>query len=216
LRKRTNSAGEYLAFLSTKYEIDPDKFFDALILADDDEKSKCGDLAIECRGKTKEKVMFLILKDSKVVAQFSVFREFLLEQGHPIRDFMETGMIRRFLAKKNRQSLCLQIRDLYLRTGMVQVSLKAKVLEIPKPSLVYTRYGDYASVANALIADETGTIRLCLWNEQIGSVSEGDTIQIENARTSTFKGQRQLNLGKKGLLSSIANLNCQMTQAFSS
>lgn len=35
---------------------------------------------------------------------------------------------------------------------MKQVNLKAKVLEIAKPTLVFTRFGNYASVANALIA----------------------------------------------------------------
>jgi len=214
LRKKTTPTGEYLAFLSAKYEVDPDEFFYALILAEENKKSKCGDLAIERRGKTQDRVMFLILKDSRVVAQFSVFKEFLMEQGHPIRDLMETEKIRRFLAKKIKRSLSLPIKD--LRIGMRQVSLKAKVLEIPKPSLVYTRYGDCVSVANALIADETGTIRLCLWNEQIGSISRGDTIQIENARTSSFRGQRQLNIGRKGLLSSVDNSRCQMNEAISS
>jgi replication factor A1 len=208
LRKKTSSTSEYLAFLSAKYEVDPDRLFYALILAEESKKSRCGDLSIERRGETRDKVMFLILTSSKVVAQLSVFREFLLEKGHPIRDSMEAEKIRRFLAKKARQSAVLSIRD--LRSGMTQVCLKAKVLEIPKPNLVYTRYGNYASVANALIEDETGKIRLCLWNEQIGCISEGDTILIENARASTFKGQRQLNIGRKGLLTSVDDSGCQL------
>lgn len=214
MRKKTSSTSEYLAFLSAKYEVDPDRLFYALILAEESKKSVCGDLSIEWRGETRDKVMFLILTSSKVVAQLSVFKEFLLEKGHPIRAFMGTEKICRFLAKKARQSSVLPIRD--LRSGMTQVCLKAKVLEIPKPNLVYTRYGNYASVANALIADETGTIRLCLWNEQIGSISTGDTIQIENARASTFKGQRQLNIGKKGLLSSVDESSCQVKAVISS
>jgi replication factor A1 len=214
LRKKTSSSSEYLAFLSAKYEVEPDRLFYALILAAESKKSVCGDLLIERRGETRDKVMFLILTSSKVVAQLSVFKEFLLEKGHPIRDFMETDKVRRFLAKKARQSSVLAIRD--LRSGMTQVCLKAKVLEIPKPSLVYTRYGNYASVANALIADETGTIRLCLWNEQIRCISAGDTIQIENARASTFKGQRQLNIGRKGLLSSVDESGCQVKAVISS
>jgi replication factor A1 len=214
LRKRTTSTTEYLAFLSAKYAVDPDRLFYALILAEESKKSICGDLSIEWRGETRDKVMFLILTSSKVVAQLSVFKEFLLEQGHPIRNFMETEKIRRFLAKKARQSSFLSIKD--LRSGMTQVCLKAKVLEIPKPNLVYTRYGNYASVVNALIADETGTIRLCLWNEQIGCISAGDTIQIENARTSTFKGQRQLNIGRKGLLSSVDDSRFQLKAVISS
>jgi replication factor A1 len=89
---------------------------------------------------------------------------------------------------------------------MNHVNLRAKVLEIPKPKLVVTRFGNHASVVNALIADETGTIRLCLWNEQINSISNGDTIQIENARASTFRGERQLSIGKSGTLSNIGDL----------
>jgi replication factor A1 len=200
LRKKT-STGEYLAFISVKYEVDPDKFFLALIMAEENQKATIGNLTIECRGKTEDKAMFLISKDSKVIAQFSVLKEFLMEQGSPIRSYMDTNMVRRFLARKNMRSLMLPIRD--LRIGMRQVSLRAKVLEIPKPKIVYTRYGDYASVANALIADETGTIRLCLWNEQISSIATGDMIQLKNARTSVFRGQRQLCIGKNGSLSSI-------------
>ncbi len=214
MRRKTSSTYEYLAFLSAKYEVDSDRLFYALILAQESGKSKCGDLSIERRGETREKVMFLIQASSKVVAQLSVLKEFLLEKGHPIRDFMETDKIRRFINKRARQSFGLQIRD--LRSGMAQVCLTAKVLEIPKPNLVYTRYGNYASVSNALIADESGTIRLCLWNEQIQCVSAGDTIQIENARASTFKGQRQLNIGRKGLLTSVDESTCPVKAIISS
>jgi replication factor A1 len=211
--KNRTSTSEYLAFLSAKYEVDPDRLFYALIQAEENKKSVCGDLSIEWRSETRDKVMFLILMGSKVVAQLSVFKQFLLEKGHPIRDFMETDKVRRFLAKIARQSSGLPIRD--LRSGMTQVCLKAKVLEIPKPNLVYTRYGNYASVTNALIADETGTIRLCLWNEQINGIAAGDTIQIENARASTFRGQRQLNIGKKSSLNSIDESSCKMNAVIS-
>jgi replication factor A1 len=207
LRNKISSTSEYLAFLSAKYGVDPDKLFCALVLAEESKRSMCGDLSIERRGETREKIFFLILASSELVAQLSIFKEFLLDKGHPIRDSMETEKIRRFLAKKARKSSILPIRD--LRSGMKQVCLKAKVLEISEPSQVYTRYGNYASVANAVIADETGSIRLCLWNEQIHCISAGDTIQIENARASTFRGQRQLNIGRKGLLSSIDELSCQ-------
>jgi replication factor A1 len=208
------SVGEYLAFLSIKYEVDPDKLFYALISAGENQKFGCGNLSIECRGKTQDKAIFLILKDSRVVAQFPVSKEFLLERSNPIKNLMKTDMIRRHLIKKNKGSHSLPIRD--LRTGMRQVSLKAKVLEIPRPKLVFTRFGNYASVAHALIADETGTIKLCLWNEQINSISIGDTIQIENARTSAFRGERQLSIGKRGTLSNIGDLGSGLKEVHSS
>ena len=195
------STGEYLAFLSIKYEVDPDTFFDALNSAWETKKAACRKLSIECRSKTQDKAMFLILRDSAVVAQFPISHEFLLERNNPIRDLMRTDMIRRHLNKKNEEPHSILIRD--LRTGMINVNLRAKVLEIPRPKLVFTRFGTTASVTSALIADETGTIKLCLWNEQIKSISSGDNIQIENARTSTFRGERQISIGRKGTLSNI-------------
>jgi replication factor A1 len=80
---------------------------------------------------------------------------------------------------------------------MIEVNLKARVLEIPRQKLVLAQFGNYAKVTNALIADETGTVKLCLWNEQINAVAIGDTIQLQNARMSIFRGETQLNVGKK-------------------
>lgn len=199
--RRKKSAGEYLACLSVKYEVDPDALFYALLSAGENRKSRCGNLSIECRGKTKGKIIFLITEDSGVIAQFPVSEEFLSRQGNPIRNFMETDRVRKHIAKKNRSATSRSIQD--LRAGMSHVSLKVKVLEVTQPKHVVTRYGNLASLAKALIADETGKIKLCLWNKQIDSVAAGDTIQIENARTSTFRGERQLSLGKKGTLNNI-------------
>ena len=199
--RRKKSAGEYLACISAKYEVDPDALFCALLSAGENRKSRCGNLSIECRGKTKGKIIFLITEDSEVIAQFPVSEKFLSQQGNPIGDFMETDRVRKHIAKKNKFAASRSIQD--LRAGMNHVNLKAKVLEVTQPKHVVTRYGNLASLAKALIADETGKIKLCLWNEQIDSVAAGDTIQIENARTSTFRGERQLSLGKKGTLNNI-------------
>lgn len=200
------SPGEYLAFLSAKYEVDPDKFFGALVSARENQESACGDLSIRCREKLRDKFVLLITKGPKVVAQFSVTNEFLMEQTNPIKNIRKIDLLSRRLVKKNNGPSFFHIKD--LRNGMKQVSLKAKVLEIAKPILVFTRFGNYASVANALITDETGTIKLCLWNEQINSVSVGDAVQIENAHVSMFRGERQLRIGKKGILTGVENIPC--------
>jgi len=199
--KRKKSAGEYLAFLSAKYEVDADTFFCALLSAGENRKSKCGNLSIECRGKLKGRIIFLITDDSGVVAQLAVSENFLAKEGNPLRNFMATDMIRKYTAKKTRSPISYSIQD--LRAGMNRVNLKAKVLEVTPPKQVFTRYGNYASLAKAVIADETGRIKLCLWNAQIDAVSAGATVQIENARTSTFKGERQLSLGKTGTVTNI-------------
>lgn len=189
---------EYLAFLSLKYEVDADAFFQALVSAGKNRRSTCGGLSIECRYKQKESAVFMITKGSKVVAQFPISTEFLLMRDNPIKEAGKAAVLWRRLIKKDRGPHLLHIRE--LRIGMKRVSLKAEVVEIAEPTFVVTRFGNCASVANALISDETGKIKLCLWNEQINSISVGDIVQIENARISAFKGERQLRLGKNGNL----------------
>lgn len=201
--KRKKTSGEYLAFISAKYEVNPDEFFCALLSAGENKKSSCGTLSIECRGKVKDKIIFLITENSQIVAQLSVSEAFLKKEGNPIRPFMETDLVRKHEARKIRTPASYSIQN--LRAGMNHVSLKAKVLEVTQPKQVFTRYGNYASLAKAVIEDNTGQIKLCLWNDQIDAVSAGTTVQIENARTSTFKGERQLSLGKTGTVSNIEN-----------
>jgi replication factor A1 len=195
------SIGEYLAFLSIKHDINPEKFLRALRLAMKKDKARCNKLSILCRGKTKKRYMFLIKKGSQVIAQFPIDEEFLLNKNSQLKNFTQTDKIRKYLARKNRKVTAYYIKD--LQPGMSQVNLKVKILEIEESKQVVTRHGNLAKVAKALIADETGTIKLCLWNRQIASVSTGDTVQIENDQLSKFRGEKLMNLGKKGTLSNI-------------
>ncbi len=201
--------GPYLAFLSVKYEVDPEKFFSALAEAGENGKSRCDQISIECRGEINAKKIFLMTNDAGVLAQFRVPEEFLLERDNPLGKFLETDTILRYLSRKRRNAQGRSIRD--VRSGMHHVSLKAKILEVAEPRRVITRYGNYASVAKAVIGDETGTINLCLWNEQIGSVSVGDTVRIENARASLFRGDRQLSIGARGLLTNAEDFESKIT-----
>jgi replication factor A1 len=199
--RQKRSIGEYLAFLSIKYEVNPEKFLHALRSAKEHNKSTCDELSVQCRGKTKNKFIFLIKRASEVIAQFPIDEEFLMNRSHQLGNFTETDKIRRYLARKDRTATANFIKD--LRAGMQHVNLKAKILEVEETKHVVTRHGNHAIVAKALIADETGTIKLCLWNGQIASVSPGDIVQIENAQVSSFRGERHMSLGKKGTLSNI-------------
>jgi len=195
------SIGEYLAFLTIKYEVNPEDFLYALRLAMEKEQSRCANLLILCRGKIKKKFIFLIKRKSEVIAQFPIDEEFLSNGSNQLRNFMKTEKIRKYLARKTIETVAKYIKD--LRPGMNHVNLKVKILDVEEPKHVVTRHGNRASVAKALLKDETGTIKLCLWNEQIASASAGDTVQIENAKVSTFRGEKLMNLGKRGTLQNI-------------
>ena len=189
---------EYLALLTMKYDIDADKFFNALISAEKNQKSKCGNLSIKYRTKQNRNIIFLITKDSKVVAQFKIPEEFLSKTKNPIKEARNTYLNEKYPLKKESETQFFQIKD--LRVGMKKVNLKVQVVEISEPKVVVTKFGNHASVANAIVTDGTGKIKLCLWNDQIESVSAGDTVQIKNARVSAFRNERQMRIGKNGVL----------------
>src|SRR4030042_6283660 len=89
-----------------------------------------------------------------------------------------------------------------LTVGLKTVNVQGKVTEKSETSEVYSRYGyNVHRVANATLSDTSGSIKLVLWNEQIELVTVGDTIEIENGYVTQFRGETQLNVGKRhGLL----------------
>jgi len=88
-----------------------------------------------------------------------------------------------------------------LKPGMKRVDVTAKVLDISEPRNVTTRSGDESRVTDAMISDDSGTVKLVLWNEQIDQVAVNDTVTIKNGYVTSFRGEVQLNVGRYGTLS---------------
>jgi len=197
--KNKISVADYLYFLSIKYEVDYDSLFKGLVHARENQEAPCGKLTIQCRQKARDHDVFLITRGYQVVAQFFVPKYFL-DQPNQVGELKFLHLFRK-VSRPDTREIPTHIGD--LRTGMKRINVKARVLDVPKATLVFTRFGEYARVSNALIADETGAIKLCLWNEKINAVSVDSVVQIENASVTKFRGETQLKLGKNGRLSVI-------------
>ena len=72
----------------------------------------------------------------------------------------------------------------------------ADVIEKSDTREVTTKYGKVLKVANCKISDETGTVALSVWNDDVDRVKVGDKITIRNAYSKDFKGMSQLNLSR--------------------
>ena len=203
MRQKKSTLGEHIALLSVKHNIYPSEVFQALIKARHNETAVCGALEVEYRGKVKDEIIFLIKKENRAVAQFRVDEQFLLRKDNPFESWMSTDKITKKIAKQNTESVFTAVNS--LRAGMKRVNVKAEVLEIPKPVQVHTQFGNTVMVVNALVQDDTGKIKLCLWEGQINSITVGENIEIKNAHVCVFRGERQLRLGKKGALSTLQN-----------
>lgn len=74
---------------------------------------------------------------------------------------------------------------------------------ISEPRTVNLKAGGQAQVADAVLKDDTGQIKLTLWDAQIKMVKQGSRVRIENGYISTFRGENSLNVGKFGKLDVI-------------
>jgi replication factor A1 len=93
-----------------------------------------------------------------------------------------------------------------LRAGMSNVSLEAKVIDKSETKIVQTRYGK-RSVANAVLEDESGEIKISLWQDQIKKVNVGDKVSISGAFVTTFRDSLQLNIPRNGKIEIKKNFN---------
>jgi hypothetical protein len=187
---------DQLAFISAQHDVYPTELFQALVQAKDDGKTAVGDLCVEYRGEVSDQAIFLITKEGKVVAQFRVPNETLTRTDVSFDSSMDTGRVRKEIARQNPGPTHLKIED--MRVGMKKINVTGEVLEVSEPSKVHTQFRDNAIVSNAVIKDETGKILLCLWDHQVNMVHVGDCVEVKNAHVAMFKGEKQLRLGKNG------------------
>ncbi len=92
-----------------------------------------------------------------------------------------------------------KVRD--LTPNSKQVNVLAKVVNIGEPKEVMGKFGDPRKVCEAVVGDDTATIILSLWNEQIGSITKDEIVLIDNGYVSLVRGHMRLNVGRYGNLS---------------
>jgi replication factor A1 len=99
--------------------------------------------------------------------------------------------------ENKRQPVEAKVGELTPQSRAVNVTAKvvskSEIRDIPMG-----RDGSAHKVCDALVGDETGSIYLTLWDDNIEKVNEDDTIRIENGYVTLFKGNMRLNIGKYG------------------
>ena len=86
-----------------------------------------------------------------------------------------------------------------VKQGMSNVTVEGKVIDISESRQVNTRYGP-KRVADAVIEDDSGQIKLSLWEDQISSIAIGDMVAVSGAYITVFRDQVQLNIPRSGKL----------------
>lgn len=88
-----------------------------------------------------------------------------------------------------------------IRSGMMNVDPLAWVIQVGNTRQFTTKEGNEGEVVTLLLADETGSIRLNLWNErarEVSKINRGDLLSVRNAYVRTWLENVTLNLGQEG------------------
>ena len=101
--------------------------------------------------------------------------------------------------ENKRQPVEAKVGELTPQSRAVNVTAKvvskSEIRDIP-----LGRDGAAHKVCDALVGDETGSIYLTLWDDNIEKVDVEHTVRIENGYVTLFKGNMRLNIGKYGKL----------------
>ena len=86
-----------------------------------------------------------------------------------------------------------------LKSYSRKVYTVAKVISIGESREVTSRKDNTThNVCEALVADDTGSVYLTLWDDSIDAVEEDMVLKLDNAYVNVFRGSMRLNLGKYG------------------
>ena len=89
----------------------------------------------------------------------------------------------------------MEIKDIQANQG--NIDIVATVIQ-KEDERTFEKFGKQGRVCNAILQDETGQVKLTLWNEDVDKVKQGDKIHVENGWCSEYKGEKQLSSGKFG------------------
>lgn len=95
----------------------------------------------------------------------------------------------------------MKVKD--LKPNSRWFTITVKILKVGgERNVLSRRDGCQHRVAEALVGDETGTVVMTIWDEDIDRVKElvGSTIRITNGSTTVFKGSLRLVLNRFSML----------------
>jgi len=90
-----------------------------------------------------------------------------------------------------------------LKPLMNNVNIKAKIAELKEPREVMTKFGNTTTLTEAILEDDSGTIKLTLLGNQSEGLEEGSEVEVVGGFTKEFRDETQLGIGKRGSIKSI-------------
>ena len=103
----------------------------------------------------------------------------------------------------------MQIKDLKPKQGNVDIIVD--IVDVGDPR-EFQKFGKPGKVATAIAKDETGDIKLTLWNEDIEKVKDGDKVHLTNGYVNEWQGEMQLTTGRMGKLEVVGKVDVDLNK----
>lgn len=71
------------------------------------------------------------------------------------------------------------------------------------PVREFNKFGKAGRVCNVTVKDESGQVKLSLWNEDCDKINVGDKVKLTDGWTGEYQGEIQLSTGRAGKLEVI-------------
>ena len=124
-------------------------------------------------------------------------------------DFLEDETAARIVAselgvKSEKKRLVLEIQIQNLVSGLNDVTVAGKVVALYPPKIFTRRDWSEGKLASLLVSDESGTLRVVLWDDKVDLVESGKIKQEQTIRIwhgyvrEGWGGNLELHIGKRG------------------
>ncbi len=95
----------------------------------------------------------------------------------------------------------MKIKD--LKRGGFEGSIEGEITELEEVKEIQGRFGNKLTVANGTLTDDSGEIKIALWNEDTAAYSKGDKIRISDGWVSEFQEELKVSPGRNGKIEKI-------------
>lgn len=95
----------------------------------------------------------------------------------------------------------MKISELTARQG--NVALEFEVIE-KGDVRDFEKFGKKGKVCNCVVSDDSGRVKLTLWNDDCDTLNVGDKAKIENGYVGEWQGELQLSTGKFGKIEVVS------------
>ena len=89
-----------------------------------------------------------------------------------------------------------------LEAGSRKVDIEGTIVEKKEVRDVNTKNGA-TRVCNCILEDDSGTVELTLWGDEIEEYDQNDKVKVENGFVSEWNGNLQLSAGKYGKITKL-------------